>query len=89
MNIFELTEKEFDEYIESKEGQEFLRLFKEQLDKDIEEDPYFFAKWCYNWQCPYNSGHSHNVEMGEMTRCEKFQKNEENDCKDIEEVWWW
>ena len=44
MNIFELTEKEFDEYIESKEGQEFLRLFKEQLDKDIEEDPYFFAK---------------------------------------------
>ena len=88
MNIFEMTQTEFDNWIESPEGLEFIENFANYVANEMDKDEFFCAKECWKWDCQYNShyGDDEGVELGHYTVCHKFRNNEENDC--LERVTW-
>ena len=87
-NIFEMSTEEFDEWIKGDEAQQLAEAFSNYVKQEIERNPYFCAPICWKWNCPYNTGNDHYVEMGEVTTCHKWKDDEEHEpCPDIEEDW--
>lgn len=88
MKIFNMTQEEFDSWINSPEGIDFLDKLTEHIEKQLEEDEFFCAKECWRWECEYNSHYcqSNDVPMGSYTVCHKFKNNEKNTC-DKRETW--
>ena len=90
MNIFEMSQSDFDNWINSSDGEKFLENLLDYIEKNSKEDEFYFAKECWKWDCPYNSNHIKraNIEMGHYTVCHKFKNEEHNDCKE-RETWFY
>ena len=82
MNIFNMNQEQFDAWINSPEGVDFIDKFVEYLEKEMEKDEFYCAKECWKWECEYNSHYGDNsaVELGHYTVCHKFKNNEKNTC---------
>ena len=83
-DIFNMDMEEFEEWLHSEEFNKLAQDFAEMVKKEMETNPFYNAEECCVWSCPYNSGHDHDVTMGEMTLCHKFKWQEENTCEEIE-----
>lgn len=84
-NLFDMDIETLKDYCDN--SREFAKLaedFAKSIEHDMKTNPYFNAEECCVWNCPYNSGHDHDVQMGEMTVCHKFKWKEKNTCKNIE-----
>ena len=82
MNIFNMNQKQFDAWINSPEGLDFIDKLAAHLEQEMKEDEFFCAKECWRWECEYNSHYNDNsdIEMGHYTVCHKFKNGEENTC---------
>ena len=88
MNIFKLSNEEFNAYLNS---QEFQNSVLEYTEKIIAEDPYgAFAEECWNMKCKFCSACHHDLQMGQYPICRKFRWDEKNDCSQkVEGEWKW
>ena len=84
MNIFKMPVEEFNNYMNSKEGEKFIEEGANYISKAIENNPIYYSSNCENINCKYNSGYFKGfIEMGTITYCTKFPKGVENTCEFI------
>ena len=84
MNIFKMSIEEFNNYINSEEGEKFIEEGAKYILEIINNNPAYYSSNCENTNCKYNSSYSKDfVELGTITYCTKFPKGVKNTCKFI------
>jgi len=83
MNIFKLSNEEFEKYLESEEFEKLKEDFVEYIEK-LQDKPGYYSEECWDLSCKYNSNHIKDLEMGYIPYCTRFAKGEKNTCEFID-----